>query len=619
MKILLVEDDESLIAILTKSLTSQHYVVDAVRDGEIAWTYLSTFDYDLIVLDIRLPKLDGITLCHCLRNEGITTPILLLTSQEDSLSKVEGLDAGADDYMVKPFDPSELLARIRALLRRGNNNVLSVPIWQDLVLNPSTCEVRYQGEYLSLTTKEYDLLELLLHDRSHVLSTEEILDKLWSSEEFPAEATVRSHIRRLRQKLQDAGAPEDLIGTVRGRGYYLRLPVRDRAEQPVFSSNFERSNKNINPQLQYAAFLKETWQTTKIKCLEQLKILSQVTLALQTDIFNSQYQTQARHITHKLAGTLGVFGLIPEMKMARHLEKLYDSDHCFESKQIVSIKKIVKILKQKIQDTIDLNWSNLASEHSPLLLILDRDADFVQRIVNIAAKGGIRTATAPTIEEVKIWLSAGDEPSSFMPDGILLRLRDGEELTSVKLLRELRQLHPELPILAVSQEDNLIERLKVVRYGGKFLLENYLNAEQIIGELSQLFQERSEHTKIMIVDDDRDLLATLPKLLAPWGFQIVTLTDPQQFWNVLTVTNPDALILDINMPCIDGLELCQVLRSDPHWQRLPVLFLTVFTDSQTQNRAFGVGADDYLCKPIVGWELAQRILNRLERIRIIAG
>lgn len=223
MRILLVEADEAVIQVLCKNLENQHYVIDVVRTGEAGWRYGSAFDYGLILLDIALPELDGICLCQRLRAEGCTTPILLLMTEATTAEKIRGLDAGADDYVVKPFDMAELSARIRALLRRSKSNPSPILAWENLLLNPNTCEVTYSGQPLTLTAKEYELLDLLLRDSQHVFSTDEILDSLWSSEDFPAEATVRSHIRRLRHKLTAAGAP-DLIATVHGRGYYLRSP-----------------------------------------------------------------------------------------------------------------------------------------------------------------------------------------------------------------------------------------------------------------------------------------------------------------------------------------------------------------------------------------------------------
>ena len=243
MKILLVEDDDVLITVLTKNLTDNHYIVDVVKDGEMGCTYGSTFEYDLIILDIVLPKLDGISLCQRFRAEGYTTPILLLTSQNASTAKVSGLDAGADDYVVKPFDIAELIARIRALLRRSNASSFPLLVWGGLLLNPSTCEVSYNDHSLTLTNKEYELLELLLRDSQHLLSADEILDRLWSSDEFPSEATVRSHIRRLRHKLVEAGAPSDFIATVHGRGYYLKAP--DKGDDVGMPSQIESASRNL--------------------------------------------------------------------------------------------------------------------------------------------------------------------------------------------------------------------------------------------------------------------------------------------------------------------------------------------------------------------------------------
>jgi DNA-binding response OmpR family regulator len=514
MKILLVEDDEALIAILTKNLVTHHHAVDSAKDGEMGWTFGSTFEYDLIVLDIMLPKLDGISLCQRFRAEGYTTPILLLTAQDTSTAKVRGLDAGADDYVVKPFDAAELTARIRALLRRSSANPLPLLTWGELLLNPSTCEVTYNSQPLSLTTKEYELLELLLRDSQHVSSTEEILDRLWSSEEFPAEATVRSHIRRLRHKLSAAGAPADFIATVHGRGYYLKAPPLetkpqstagstanlgsgDRQEAVAQPTRTEASSRS-DQQAQYLAFLNETWIATRPKSLSQLTILAKAVTILQAGLLDAELRSQSHQIAHKLVGTLGTFGLTEGMQLACQLEHLFDPSQPLQSRQAIGIKTLVHQLEQVIQATT-------------------------------------------LIEQLQI-------PTQPPPT-----LQPGNE------------------------------------------------------------------AKVMIVDDDQDWLRTLPALLNPWGFKITTLAEPQQFWAVLQAVMPDLLVLDVNMPKINGFELCQGLRSDPTWRQLPVLFLSVLTDSQTQNQAFTVGADDYLCKPVLGLHLANRILNRLQRVQSWAG
>jgi DNA-binding response OmpR family regulator len=222
MRILLVEDNVRLAEALLEALTDQLYVVDAVKDGESAWDQVKAIAYDLILLDVMLPNLDGISLCQRLRHHGYHLPILMLTARDTSTDKVNGLDAGADDYVVKPFDLQELLARIRALLRRGNSPSTPILTWGGLQLNPSTYEVTYLDALLQLTPKEFSLLELLLRNGRRVLSRSVIIESLWKSENPPEEDTVKAHIKSLRQKLRNVAAPEDLIETVHGLGYRLK-------------------------------------------------------------------------------------------------------------------------------------------------------------------------------------------------------------------------------------------------------------------------------------------------------------------------------------------------------------------------------------------------------------
>ncbi|HAA31295.1 MAG TPA: DNA-binding response regulator [Cyanobacteria bacterium UBA8553] len=222
MRILLVEDDEVLADVVEEFLTDHLHNVDVASDGEAAWEQVKMFDYDLIVLDVMLPKLDGIHLCQRLRSHRNHTPILMVTARDTSADKINGLDAGADDYMVKPLDLEEMLARIRALLRRGG--ALSPPVleWGKLQLDPATYEVNYSGQTLRLTPKEYSLLELLIRSGRRILSRGVIIERLWSCEEPPEEDTIKTHIKSLRKKLRAVGAPNDLIETAHGLGYRLK-------------------------------------------------------------------------------------------------------------------------------------------------------------------------------------------------------------------------------------------------------------------------------------------------------------------------------------------------------------------------------------------------------------
>ncbi|HEY9700667.1 MAG TPA: response regulator transcription factor [Trichocoleus sp.] len=222
MRILLAEDDAHLSESLSEALISRRYTVDVVKDGEAGWQLVTSYEYDLLLLDVTLPKLDGLRLCQRIRQHGYVSPILMLTARDTSADKVMGLDAGADAYMVKPFNLDELLAQIRALLRRGQHAFSTVLTWGNLCLDPTSYEVTYNKRSVRLTPKEFALLELLLRNGDRVLNRTTMIEKIWSWESFPGEDTIKAHIKSLRLKLKEAGAPKDLIETIYGMGYRLK-------------------------------------------------------------------------------------------------------------------------------------------------------------------------------------------------------------------------------------------------------------------------------------------------------------------------------------------------------------------------------------------------------------
>ncbi|MEM6445611.1 MAG: response regulator transcription factor [Cyanobacteria bacterium J06642_2] len=221
MRLLVVEDDERIAAALAEDLTDQHYAVDVANDGTAGWELVEAFPYDLIVLDVMLPGMDGIEFCQRVRSHGFGIPVLMLTARDTTADKVMGLDVGADDYMVKPFELQELSARIRALLRRGATSQPPVLEWGEATLDPNLCEVYYRKQQLPLTPKEYQLLELFMRHSRRVFSRSDILEHLWPYAELPEEETVKAHVKGLRHKLKSAGAPADFIETVYGLGYRL--------------------------------------------------------------------------------------------------------------------------------------------------------------------------------------------------------------------------------------------------------------------------------------------------------------------------------------------------------------------------------------------------------------
>lgn len=221
MRILVVEDDLALRRIIAKRLQAEGYVVETCTSGTDGLDYAQNADYDAIILDVMLPGTDGLTVLRTLRAHGKKHGILLLTARDSIEDRVAGLDAGADDYLVKPFAFEELLARLRTLLRRPNTATPAIMRIDDLTLDTATHNVERGGQPISLTSKEYALLEYLMHNAGNVLTRTQILDHVWSGEYGVESNVVDVYIRYIRNKI-DKGAQTKLLQTVRGFGYALK-------------------------------------------------------------------------------------------------------------------------------------------------------------------------------------------------------------------------------------------------------------------------------------------------------------------------------------------------------------------------------------------------------------
>lgn len=219
-RILIIEDDEGIVNVLKRGLTYEGYQVDVAYNGESGLIAARTYHPDLVLLDLMLPGIDGIEVCQRLRAAG-DTAILILTARDDIQDRIHGLDSGADDYVVKPFELTELLARVRALLRRTKQDRLPVLTFADLSLDTASRQASRQGRIIDLTAKEYDLLELFLRHPRQVLERGLIFDRVWGYD-FGGESNVLDvYIRYLREKLESGNEPR-LLHTARGVGYVLR-------------------------------------------------------------------------------------------------------------------------------------------------------------------------------------------------------------------------------------------------------------------------------------------------------------------------------------------------------------------------------------------------------------
>jgi DNA-binding response OmpR family regulator len=259
MRVLLVEDDILTTKILLHVLQKNH-VVDAVTDGLLGWEFTQTYPYDLVLLDVMLPRLDGVSLCQRLRRHHYGAWIMMITSRDRPEDRVAGLEAGADDYLTKPLDLAELEVRIRNISRRSDRGVVSQLTWGALTLEPAKALAFLGGNPLTLTKKELAILELFLRYPHRVHSRFDIIEQVWTAEDAPTEDTVKSHLRSLRSKLRRAGAREDYFESLYGQGYRLNPALDPKSAPPA-----EQGDRQQLPT--------PAWQHFQERCWHHLTVL----------------------------------------------------------------------------------------------------------------------------------------------------------------------------------------------------------------------------------------------------------------------------------------------------------------------------------------------------------
>lgn len=613
VKILLVEDDDSLAEIVAEALTSQHYLVDRAPEGQTGWELAEAFTYDLILLDVLLPKLNGLEFCQKRRQQGDRTPILLMTVQGASTTKVRGLDAGADDYLVKPFDLGELLARIRALLRRSLDALPPAFEWGDLRLDPSNCQVTCRGQELKLTAKEYSLLELFLRNPQRIFNPSALLDHLWSFEDPPSENAVRAQIKSLRQKLKHNGVT-DAIETIYGLGYRLKAAENKADKQTKSSRKRDDTDRTENPvpQLRIA----QIWEKQRSKYRDRLTAIEKAIAALTAGNLPSEMRQQALREAHTLAGSLGSFGLARACALSREIEQLLQPSDV-GGFTLSHLSTLALDLAREI-DTATPTFQTPKAPPSPppetadRLLIVDDDAGLAQALAAEATARGMEAAIAYDIDRAREILRRGPR------DLVLLDLSFPESTEAgFELLAELNQAPRPVPAIVFTGKESFADRVKVARLGGLGFLQKPISPDRVLEAIGQvLHQSQPPVARVLIVDNHPQILDELRTLLDPWGIKSILLDDPQQFWTILEQSHPDLLIVDGQMPEVSGIELCQVVRNDPQWNELPVLILSTRRDAETITQMFLAGADDYIPKPIVEPELIARLFNRLDRSQL---
>lgn len=613
MRILLVDDDEALMASLANRLIHQRYAVDIAIDGGSAKTYVDLFNYDLIVLDLILPDGNGIEFCRQFRRAKYANPLMILTAKGSTPEKVKALDAGADDYVVKPFDFDEVCARIRALLRREHQGLPAVLDWGPLTLDPSTCETSYGANAIHLTPKEFSLLELFLRHPHQIYSLGKIIEDLWSFEDPPGEDAVRTHMKGLRRKLKAAGAPKDLIQTVYGQGYRLKEGTQDWVGQAGQAARVQAEMAQaFNVYLQAAR--------------RQVDSLEQTVSALCNGNLPLEQHRLGQMNAHKLAGSLGSFGLSAESEMAQEIEAQLlarlPSGQPLPERIVLLSPQVLAQRVQRLNQRVETAATQVVTEAIPLacapavplLVAVSDDAEFSQWLVE-AARAKCCQLQALSYQQAKDF--------SVHPD---LWLLDLEGISNSDELMAHLDSAGSLPVVVLSDDLSLSRRLSLVHQGLERALPRNTGPERIVDEAIALLKAKTSQIRVAIADDDTQMLAQLQKNLEPWGFTTHTFARAAALWDWLvaapqtnssvangSVTNDlaaDVLILDIAMPEMSGIELCRVLRADTRFQSLPILFLTAHQDDDLRAQAFEAGADDVIHKTVALTELATRLRNQ---------
>lgn len=637
MRFLVVENDKAQAELIKKPLIDKGYVVDVVLDGEQGWAYVEAFSYDLLLINTNLARLDGIQLCQRIREKGYIVPILLLTVEGSGVDQVTCLEAKADDLLVRPSTRRELFARIRALLHSPPKSDAAPLTWQGLSLDPVSRKVTYKQQPLSLSSKEYGLLELFLRNPKQVLTQTTILEHLWSFENKPYENTVRAHIKRLRQKLRTVDA-DHLIETVYGFGYRLK-PLPENQPEPNLndtSSPHEQSSRivSVNSAVEQSPTSPDWLNSSdrfKTQISERIQTLEQMITTAQTFAFSPQLCQEAEIQAHKLAGSLGIFGLKSAYRLAQQIEQWLiaarqspqtpisgESLNSLLTQLHQELQQSFKSLGEKTPKAIDSLFVTkppaIASQPSGYrVLVVDDDLELTKQLQQVALNWNIQLDITTTLAQARAALSKNT------PDLVLLDLVfPDHQKGGFLLLEELKHQFPKVPVLVWSVRDQIGERATVSRLGGKAFLSKSVSCSQVLEIIKDILQSTSTPAiKVLAVDDDEMTLNFLQGLLTSYGIEVTPLADPRLFWNTLEETVPELLILDWEMPHFDGIELCKTVRADRVWNPLPILFLSASQDPQKIQNIYQAGADDYISKPFAEAELVTRIFNRIERIHLL--
>ena len=414
----------------------------------------------------------------------------------------------------------------------------------------------------------------------------------------------------------DADAAQTLVGTL-GVNHLLYHPLdRDELLRHVAAilgvDPLPEAAETAPAQL--AAAVGALWDKFRDTIFARVDAVEAAALALLADGLDDEARRAAEREAHKLAGAAGSFGFAEASRLAREAEGILGGDAPGRP-QALRLGELAVALRAELERgpaPAPEPARTHATDDRPFLLVVDADREMADRLAAEAAGRQFRTEVAAGVPQARRVLSRQ------RPDVVLLDLSLEESLPAgLDFLAELSRREPPIPTVVLTERTDFTDRVEVARRGGRGFLQKPVAPRQAVDAVAGVLRERAPaDTHLLAVDDDPAVLGAVRALLEPRGIRVTTLGDPLRFWETLEQTAPDVLVLDVDMPHLGGLELCRVVRADPRWTGIPVLFLTARTDADTVQRVFAAGADDFVTKPFVGPELVTRLTNRLDRVQL---
>lgn len=365
------------------------------------------------------------------------------------------------------------------------------------------------------------------------------------------------------------------------------------------------------------AAIAQLWVRFRPQALERVAILEEALAALNQGSLDAALCQAAEKNAHKLAGSVGTFGFASASVIARKIEHIFQDGLAAAAQNHATLRELIPALRPLLEAQVEAASGSepaapSAGSRRPSLLVVDHDPGFATQLIHEAALKGLRATHVSTHDQARTAI-AGQRPQAVI---LSLSFPGGKE-HSLNLLKELEQATPPIPTLVLTEQDDFNDRIQIARLGGEGALSKTQSLSQILEWMSVLLDRlNATRARVLAVDDDPQVLSTVRALLEPHGVLLTSIENPLNFWEAMDEVSPDLIMLDVQMPHISGLELCRLVRGDPRWSSTPVLFLTAQTDTETVQRIFSAGADDYVSKPIVGPELVTRIANRLERTQL---